>query len=112
MSSSFVDLQHFCRFVLKLCLCERFVQAFWPNTYLHVFDQVDPPVLCSDVFQILQAVTRSQAGRVARCFFHPTTFTKHMLAGAKVKNKSKNAVKTVIKVKKNSAICVFGFWFG
>ena len=81
--------------------------------HMHVFDQVDLPVLCSDVFQILQAVSRSQAGRIARCFFHPTTFTKRMLAGAKVKNKSKNTIKMLIKVKqiKKSAICVFGFWF-
>ncbi|XP_070181587.1 uncharacterized protein [Littorina saxatilis] len=34
--------------------------------------------------QILQTATRSQAGKVARTFFPPTTFTKHMLAGGKV----------------------------
>ncbi|XP_076464022.1 uncharacterized protein LOC143296124 [Babylonia areolata] len=34
--------------------------------------------------QILQTATRTQAGRVARCFFAPTAFTKSMLSGAKV----------------------------
>ena len=48
--------------------------------------------LSSSMFQILQTVTRKQAGRVALCFFHPTAFTKHMLAGAKVRNKATDTI--------------------